>query len=94
MVIGSAVVTLMLPEAFSLKDKRRVVKSVIARMRTRFNVAIAEVDTQDAWHTITLGIVCASTEAKHAHQMLERVVQAIEGERLDADLADYRIEIL
>jgi uncharacterized protein len=94
MVIGVATVRLLLPEAASLKDKRRVVKSVTARMRSRFNVAIAEVDDHDAWGTVTLGIVCVSTVGGHAHAMLEQVVQAIADERLDADLAGYEIELL
>lgn len=94
MVVGVATVTLMLPQASSLKDRRRVVKSVIGRVRTRYNVAIADVDGHEVWSGVTLGIVCVSTESGHAHAMLERVVRAIEHERLDADLLDYSIEIL
>lgn len=94
MVVGLATVTLQLHEAASLKDKRRVVKSIIDRLRPRFNVAVAEVDNHDAWGTVTLGIACVSTDGAHAHAILERVVQTIENERLDAYLAHYGIELL
>jgi uncharacterized protein len=94
MVVGLATVTLRLPTAASLKDKRHVVKSVVTRVRTRFNVAIAETDDHDAWTTATLGIACVSTDSAHAHAVLEHVVRVIQAERLDADLVDYRIELL
>lgn len=94
MVVGLATVTLQLRDAQSIKDKRRVVKSLTARLRSRFNVAVAEVDTHEAWRTITLGITCISTDAAHAHAMLEKVAQTIEHERLDVDLADYQVELL
>jgi uncharacterized protein YlxP (DUF503 family) len=93
-VVGVATVTLHLADPLSLKDKRRVVKSVTQRVRARFNVAAAEVGDHDAWGTATLAIACVSTDAGHAHGLLEKVVRWIERERLDAVLADYRIELL
>jgi hypothetical protein len=94
MVVGLATVTLRLADPRSLKDKRRVRSSVTARVRSRFNVSIAEVDDHDRWGTLTLGIACVSTDAAHAHEMLEKVVRAISRERLDADMLDYEIEML
>ena len=93
-MVGLATVTLQLHEAASLKDKRRVVKSTKDRVHRRFNVAIAEVDSHDAWGTITLGIACVSSDSAHAHAVLEKVVRWIDRERLDAVLAHYGIEIL
>lgn len=93
MVVGLATVTLFIAEGATLKDKRRVRQSLVTRLRNRFNVAVAEVDTQDAVGTLTLGIACVTTDAAHAHAMLEKAVRAIERERLDADLVDYRIEV-
>jgi len=94
MVVGLAIVTLHMHEASSLKDKRSVVKRVTAHLRSKFNVAVAEVDTHDAWGVITLGVACVSTEAGHAHAVLEKAVRLIEHERLDAELVDYRVEML
>ena len=94
MVVGVATVTLLVSESGSLKDRRRVVKSVIERVRARYNVAVADVDGEPRWDSITLGMACVSTEAAHAHEMLQKALTYIEGERLDAEVADYRIEIL
>jgi uncharacterized protein YlxP (DUF503 family) len=94
MVVAVATVALGLPETASLKDKRRIRQSLVTRLRARYNVAVAEVADQESWGRLTLGIACVSTEAGHAHAMLETVVHAIERQRLDADLLDYEIEIL
>jgi uncharacterized protein len=92
--VGVARVTLQLAENDSLKGKRMVVKSVVQRVRNRFNVAIAEVDTQDAWKLITLGIVCVSDDPRHANEMLSKVVDFIEAERLDADVGAVDVELI
>lgn len=94
MHVGVARVALHLAEGGSLKQKRMVVKSVVQRVRNRFNVAIAEVDTQDAWEVITLGIVCVSTDTRHANEMLSKVIDFIEGERLDAEVGEVALEMI
>jgi len=94
MVIGTCTIDLRLPANGSLKDKRRVIKSIISRVHREFNVAIAEVDSHDSWQAATLGLACVSTDAGHAHQILQSVVDWIERARLDAEVLDYRIEIL
>ncbi len=94
LVIGLATVSLQLQAAASLKDKRSVTRQLVARVRSRFNVAVAEVDDHDLWGTATLGIVCISTEGAHARSMLESVVEYIETTRLDADLFNVRIELI
>lgn len=94
MVVGLATMTLVVADSGSLKDKRRVVRSVTARVRSRFNVAVAEVDDLDRWDSAVLGIVCVSNDAGHAHAMLEKVALFVENERLDAVLAHYAIEML
>jgi uncharacterized protein YlxP (DUF503 family) len=94
MVIGVATVSLHLPLATSLKDKRSVVRRLSARLRDRFNVAVAEVDDLDYWGRVTLAIVCVSTGGRHARSMLDKVVHAIEEMRIDAELFDVHIELL
>ena len=93
MTIGVCTVYLDIPANHSLKGKRRVLKSLMARVRNRFNVSIAEVDHQDAWQTATLGIACVSTDAAYAHGLLTKVVRAISGYRLDAEIRDFEIEM-
>jgi uncharacterized protein len=94
MHVGVVRVGLHLAENGSLKGKRMVVKSVAQRVRNRFNVAIAEVDTQDAWHVATLGIVCVSEDRRHANEMLSKVVDFIESERLDAEVGEVELELI
>ncbi len=94
MVIGTCTITLYVPTAHSLKDKRRVIKSLIARVRNEFNVSIAEVDAQDVWQQGVLAVACVSTSQKYAHGQLEAVVRFIEAQRPDIPLVSYEIEML
>ena len=94
MNIGICRTQLRVPENGSLKDKRRIVRSVSDRVRNRFNVSIAEVEDNDNWHLLTIGICCVSNNARHANEVLSKVVDYITALRLDAELVDYQVEIL
>lgn len=93
MIVGLMTVELHIAEANTLKDKRRVLKSIIDRIRSKFNVSIAEVDHQDLWQRATLGVAVVSNETSHVHQMLETVIRSIEANG-GAELIDYSTEIL
>jgi hypothetical protein len=94
MDVGVCKITLRLPENHSLKDKRRVVKSIITRVRNNYNVSAAEVEEQEQWKLTTLGITCIGNSARHLNEMLSKVVNFIGKSRLDAEMLDYQIEIL
>src|ERR687883_1819828 len=94
MHVGVARIELHLAENSSLKGKRMVVKSVAQRVRNRFNVAVAEVDTQDAWHVATLGIACISDDPRHTNEVLSKVIDFIESERLDAEVGAVDMEVI
>jgi len=87
-------VTLHLAGSQSLKDKRQVVRSLVDRLRRQFNVAVAEVEEQDSWQTAVLGLAVVSNEAGHAARQLDRVVDAIEQDRLDVDIVDRYVDVL
>jgi uncharacterized protein YlxP (DUF503 family) len=93
MFIGAGRIELELPESSSLKDKRQVLRSVIARVRNRFNVAIAVVDYQESWRNAALGIVCVSGSASHARAMIESVTAYIDESRMDALATEVVIDI-
>ena len=93
MPIGSATVELEIPASASLKDKRRVVKSVIARLRQRYNLSVAEVDMLDEWRRATLVLVTVANDAGLVHSQLEKAMDALETWRLDCIVAAYEIEI-
>lgn len=93
MVVGVGLIKLTIHESNSLKAKRRVVKSVLGRVRSKFDLSIAEVDDQDKWQSCTLGFAVVTNEAGHAHSMLETVTAYVEGLHL-AEIVDSQIEIV
>ncbi|HEY51518.1 MAG TPA: DUF503 domain-containing protein [Dehalococcoidia bacterium] len=94
MHVGVCKVNLRLPENGSLKGKRQVVKSIIGRVKNRFNVSVAEVDNNDRWQLATIGICCVSNENRHANEVLSKVVDFVINSRFEAEILDYEIEIL
>ncbi len=77
----------------SLKDKRRIIQSLLDRTRREYRVAAAEVDQQDSWRRATLGFACVSDAAEHASQILSRVTGLIERDS-QVEVIDYAVEIL
>lgn len=94
MVVGVARVVLHIPEAHSLKEKRQVLKSVLAQVQREFRLAAAEVERQDDWQMAVIGLSCISTSAAHADEILARAVSFISSRHLDAVLADFETETI
>jgi hypothetical protein len=92
--IGVCRLMLHLPDANSLKAKRQVARSLTARVRNQFNVAVAEVGDNDLWQRLTLGVCCVSNNSAHAHEILSHVVSFVERSRDDLVLLDYETEII
>ncbi|MFN8507138.1 MAG: DUF503 domain-containing protein [Dehalococcoidia bacterium] len=91
--VGVLHIRLALP-ADTLKEKRTIVKSVVARLRTRFNASVAEVaDLDDPGHA-TLAAACISNDARHADSQLQAIASAVEEWRLDAELLGIETEII
>lgn len=93
MVIGSLVLHLRLPEVHSLKEKRSIVKSIVARLRNEFNVSAAEVAEQDRWQLAVIGVACVSGNGDHARKHLDAVVDWVYAHRPDVDVTDTEIEV-
>ena len=74
----SAKLTFHISHAQSLKDKRMVARSVIDKTRKKYNVSVAEVDTQEAHQVLTLGIAVVSGEHSHAQNMLDDIIRFME----------------
>ena len=94
MNVGACRISLRLPENLSLKGKRRVLKSITTRVRSKFNVSVAEVDDQNLWQLATLGICCVSNDKRYTNEVLSKVVDLIVDGRFDVEILDYEIEIL
>jgi uncharacterized protein YlxP (DUF503 family) len=93
MVIGSLTVSIHIPESHSLKEKRQVVQSVVARLRRTFNIAVAEVGDQDTWQLATIGIACVSGDGRHADEMCQKVLRHLENEG-EAQITTSRFELI
>ncbi|HJZ47503.1 MAG TPA: DUF503 domain-containing protein [Roseiflexaceae bacterium] len=94
MIIGACTITLHLIGVHSLKEKRSIVKSMVARLRNQFNVSAAEVDGQDSHGRAVIGVACVSGSSDNARGQLEALVRWIEEERPDVPVIDYEIELL
>ena len=92
MVVGVLRVRLGVFEALSLKDKRRVVKSLKDRLSARHNVSVAEIDDLDHRQAATLGVAMVSNDGRFVESALAKIVDEI---RLfgRASLLDYDIEL-
>ena len=78
MHVAAARIILELPENGSLKGKRRVIASLMTRVRNKFNVSIAEVDFNDSWQQAALGLTTVSNSARHADESIGNVIAYIE----------------
>ena len=77
MFIGIGRFELFIPASESLKDKRRVVRSATATLRSKFNAAIAEVDHQDLWQRAAVGASCVAESTGHCQRMLQEIEKAL-----------------
>ncbi|MCL2840253.1 MAG: DUF503 domain-containing protein [Defluviitaleaceae bacterium] len=89
MYTESAKLTLRMPYVDSLKEKRQIRRSLIDKTRKKFNVAIAEVDTQDVHSVLSIGIAVVSGVASHARDSLETIIRYLE-DNTDVDI-DFEI---
>ena len=92
-VVGVLTLELRLENAHSLKDKRNVVQSLKNRLRHKFNVAVAEIDSQDLWQRATVAAVTVSS----SHIFAEKVLRSVEDEAvalLGPELTDATVEWL
>jgi uncharacterized protein len=92
--VGLLTVEIYVPGITSLKEKRGVVKPLIARLRKNFNVSVAEVADQDQLGHSVIAVAAVSPSADYVHGLLERIAESIAAWRLDAELVDYQIELL
>ncbi len=93
MVVGVLSFRLAIFESLSLKDKRRVVKSLKDRLSNRHNVSVAEIDDLDHRQAATIGLAMISNDAKFVRSALAKIVDEVRAFGR-ASLLDYDIELL
>lgn len=93
MVIGICQLDLLIRETHSLKGKRRIVKHIIGRVKSKFNVSIAEIDDQDLWQRSQIGFCLVGNDRRFINASLDKVVDFIET-LTSAEITNADIEIL
>ncbi len=86
MVAGILKITVRIGGMTSLKDKRRVIKSLLEKIKAKFNISAAETGRQDEWNICEMGFSCVSNQTPHADSMLSAIFRFIE--------YDARVEII
>jgi uncharacterized protein YlxP (DUF503 family) len=92
--IGLCTLELYLPGVESLKDKRSILKSLLKRLHTTFNVATSEVDFHDIWESSVIAIVTVTTSNHHIDQTMSAIIKWIEQHYPDAQIVNQEIEIV
>ena len=92
MEVGTLEISLVIRGAHSLKEKRRVVKSLKDQLKSRFAVAVAEVDHQDSWQRAIIGVAIVGSDAHVLVSVLAKIADHARRFR-GAEVVDAHIEI-
>ena len=93
MVVGVIQLELWIPGCTSLKGKRSVVKKVIERMRSRFNVSVAEVDKQNVHSRAVIGCAMAGSDPRYVNGAIDKILDFVEGLAV-AEILSETVEII
>lgn len=93
MVVGTLKIDFMLFDNRSLKGKRKVVKSMVDKVKARFNVSIAEVGANDKWQKIELGISAVGNDRRHIDSSLNHILGFLDALCL-AQIVNTEMEII
>ena len=93
MVVGTMIVEFHVHDNRSLKGKRKIVRSMVDKVKHKFNVAIAEVGSNDKWQKIELGVSSVGNDRRHMDSSLNNVLTFLDSLYL-AEIVDTRIEII
>jgi uncharacterized protein YlxP (DUF503 family) len=92
MIIVAAMITLVIPENDSLKGKRRVIKSLIERVRHKFEAAVAEVGDNDLWQKAKIGVALVGNDSHLLEARLQQIMKFIENQH-QAEIIDSQVEL-
>jgi len=92
MMLGTLQVEFLIPDSFSLKDKRFVLQGLKNKIRSTFNVSVAEVDFQDKWQRACMAFACVSTDRRYLDSVFSKVLNTLDAEDR-VEVIDQRVEI-
>lgn len=93
MVVGIGTIVLRIPGNASLKGKRKIVKSVIARLQNTFNVSVAEVGANDNHQRAEIGLALVGNDRRRINSKLDKAVNFVEAMEV-AEIIDSEMEII
>lgn len=93
MIVGLLTLHLRFAGCGSLKDKRRRLKPLLARLHREFNISVAEVDFQDVWQEAVIACVLVSNDNRHTQRSLSQIVPWLERHWPDVGLISTRFEL-
>lgn len=93
MVVGILKVAFHITDNASLKGKRKIVKSMVDKVKARFNVSIAEIGANDKWQIIELGVGAVGNDRQHVDASLNHILEFLDALYL-AEMIDTQMEIL
>ncbi len=93
MIVGAAVIELRIHDSRSLKAKRGVVRSILGRVRSRFNVSVSEVGGQGTWQRAVIGLSMTGAEEVPLRRALEGAVRFVETTHL-AEVVGSEVEMI
>ncbi|MGB9887703.1 MAG: DUF503 domain-containing protein [Moorellales bacterium] len=91
MLVGVCRLELRLLQADSLKDKRRVIKSLRERWRGRYNLSVAEVDHQDNHKLATLGLAMVCGQAEPIRRVFDEIIRCLDAQ-VEVELLSHQVE--
>ena len=80
MIIGAMRAQLYLHGVTSLKQKRSIVKSLVERLQSRFNISVSEIDHQDIHTSAIIGIALVTNETRFANQQMDKIINFMRGD--------------
>lgn len=93
MVLGTGTITVNTDHCFTLKEKRKIVKSILSRVRNTYNVSIAEVDLNDVHKRAMIGFAFAGNDRRRINSNIDKMLEFIENLSL-AEIIDTQVEII
>ena len=87
MIVSGCKISLVLPSS-SLKEKRRIIRSIMGKTSNKFNVSISEVAEIEQWGRSVIGISSVSSSLRHGEKSIEKAIRFIESERVDVEIID------
>ena len=93
MVVGALKLVMHAGFSGGLKPKRKVVRSILDKVRARFNAAAAEVDSNDLWQRLELGFSVCGNEVAQVEDQMRNITRFVESMAL-AEIVDVRLEVM